>query len=160
MFSILIIQFYRNLSIVGVPHSLQLKFFLLDESNGNFEFGFFKNTQDKFNGIWPVLIILLFFIRISRDQKYYRHLVSIKWCGEYFALSRWVEVACKGLSLIQQHSKKQGQTLVSDHSQHCSGFMLNFRVYTEAGNRICKWGEGEGGGGGKHKNEYFHITDR
>ena len=23
----------------------------LDESNGNFEFGFFKNTQDKFNGI-------------------------------------------------------------------------------------------------------------
>ena len=39
-----------------------------------------------------------------------------------------VEVSCKGLFLIQQHSKEQGQTLVFDRSQHCFGLILHFRV--------------------------------
>ena len=40
-----------------------------------------------------------------------------------------VEVACKGLFLIQKHSEEQGQTPVFNHSQQCFGYMLHFRVY-------------------------------
>ena len=40
-----------------------------------------------------------------------------------------VEVACKGLFLIQKHSEEQSQALVFNHSQHCFGYMLHFRVY-------------------------------
>lgn len=40
-----------------------------------------------------------------------------------------VNVECKGFFLIQQHSKKQDQSLVSDHSQQCLGFLINLRVY-------------------------------
>ena len=42
-----------------------------------------------------------------------------------------VEIACKDLFFIQQHSNKQSQALqalVSDHSQHFFGFALHFRV--------------------------------
>ena len=37
-----------------------------------------------------------------------------------------VEVACKGLFLIQ---KEQGEALVFNHSQQCFGHMPHFRVY-------------------------------
>ena len=38
-----------------------------------------------------------------------------------------VEVACKGLFLIQ---KEQGEALVFNHSQQCFGHMPHFRVYS------------------------------
>ena len=45
--------------------------------------------------------------------------------------------------------------------------MRNFNglilIKAEAANRICKCGGGgerRGGGGDKHRDEYFHITDR
>lgn len=40
-----------------------------------------------------------------------------------FCIEPCVEVTCKGLIFIQQHSKEQVQALVSDHSQHYFGFM-------------------------------------
>ena len=40
---------------------------------------------------------------------------------DVFCILPCVEVTCKGLFLIQQHSKEQGQALVSDHSQHYFG---------------------------------------
>ena len=43
-------------------------------------------------------------------------------CSVYFALSHCVEVAYKGLSLIQQQSKEQCQ--VFNHSQHCFGLKV------------------------------------
>ena len=43
---------------------------------------------------------------------------------DVFCIFPRVEVICKGLFLIQQHSKEQGQALVSDHSQHCFGLYV------------------------------------
>lgn len=43
---------------------------------------------------------------------------------DVFCILPRVEVICKGLFLIQQHSKEQGQALVSDHSQHCFGLYV------------------------------------
>lgn len=50
---------------------------------------------------------------------------------DVFCILPRVEVTCKGLFLIQQHSKEQGQALVSDHSQHYLDFMYNFRMYNQ-----------------------------
>ena len=36
-----------------------------------------------------------------------------------FSIVPCVEVSCKGLFLMQQHSKEQVQALVFNHSQHC-----------------------------------------
>ena len=101
MFPRLTTQFYGNLSIVGVTHSPDPQSLFLYEWVGNFEFEFCKNTEDKFNGICYVTLILLSFMHISRDDKFYWHLVGVKWGVVLFALSRCVEVACKELSLIQ-----------------------------------------------------------
>ena len=47
-----------------------------------------------------------------------------------FFIAICAEVACKGIFLIQQHSKEQGQPLVCDHSQHCFEIMLLYlRMY-------------------------------
>lgn len=43
---------------------------------------------------------------------------------DVFCILPRVEVTCKGLFLIQQHSKEQGQALVSDHSQHYFGLYV------------------------------------
>ena len=40
-----------------------------------------------------------------------------------------VEVACKGLFLIQKHSEEQDQALVFNHSEQCFGHMVHFRKY-------------------------------
>ena len=45
---------------------------------GNFEFEFCKNTEDGFNGVMHALRILLFFILILKDHKFYWHLVGIE----------------------------------------------------------------------------------
>ena len=46
-----------------------------------------------------------------------------------FCIVHCMEVACKGLFLIQNYSEEQIQTLVFNHSQHYFGNMLHFRVY-------------------------------
>ena len=71
-----------------------------------------------------VSLILLYLMHISGDHKYYWLLIGTKWCIVFF-----IEAACKGFFLIHQHSKEQGQALVSDHSQHCLWFVLHFIVY-------------------------------
>ena len=43
-----------------------------------------------------------------------------------FCVVPFIEVACKELFNIQQHSKEKNQAPVSDHSQQCFGFMLHF----------------------------------
>ena len=129
MFPILITQFYGNLSIVGVHHPPQLKSLFLNSGEEILSLNSTRVFRITLVGICHLLIILLSFMHISKDRRYYWHLVGIKKCVVYFALSFSVEVACKGLSLMQHHSKEQGQTIVSDHSQHCSEFKFNFRVY-------------------------------
>ena len=43
-----------------------------------------------------------------------------------FCVVPFIEVACKELFNMQQHSKEKNQAPVSDHSQQCFGFMLHF----------------------------------
>ena len=42
----------------------------------------------------------------------------------------FVEVVCKGLFLIQALKEEQDQALAFNHSQHCFGYILHFRVYS------------------------------
>ena len=46
-----------------------------------------------------------------------------------FSIALEVEVAYKGLFLIQQHSKVQGQALVYNLPKHYFGSMLHFKLY-------------------------------
>ena len=43
-----------------------------------------------------------------------------------FCIVPRVEVACKGLFFIQQHTKEQNQALVSDHSASFQSLQLQF----------------------------------
>ena len=92
----------------------------LNEWDGNFGFQFCKNIEDKFNRGMPCIthsVVLHAYLRT-----FCRHQVMY----DVFCIEPCVEVACKRLFFIQQHSKEQGQALVSDHCQHCFGFMLHF----------------------------------
>ena len=84
-----------------------------------------RHVEDKPNRACHVLLIVLSFMHISGDQKYYWYLLGIKWCIVYFVLYV-IEVVCKGLIL----SKEQSQALTSDHSQLCFKFMLRFPKFT------------------------------
>ena len=135
----LIYQFYVHLSMVGVSHPLHLQTLFLNELGGNLELKFCKNIEDKFNMDMSCththvdthgdILILLSFMHMSKDHKCYWHLAGLKWYVVYFESSRCASVACKGISLREQHSRQQVQILVSDHFQHSFGFILNFRVY-------------------------------
>ena len=129
MFSVLITQFYGNLSIVGAPSPSQLQWIFSNMWGGNFELEFCKNKVYKFNGGGPCIthsfVIHAYLWRSQILLTFSRHQVICR----VFCIVPCVEVTCKGLFLIQQHSKEKGQALVSDHSQHCFGSMLHLRVY-------------------------------
>ena len=55
MFPILITQFYGNLIIARASPPPQSQFHFLNEWGENFEFGFCKNIEDKFNGNMPFI---------------------------------------------------------------------------------------------------------
>ena len=46
-----------------------------------------------------------------------------------FCVAPLVEVVYKGLILMQQYSKVEGQALVLGHTQHCFGLILDFKLY-------------------------------
>ena len=75
-------------------------------------------------GVCHVLLLLLLFTHFSEDQRYWHQVVR----SVLFNVP-CVEVACKGLFLIQKHNEEQGEALVFNHSQQCCGHMPHFRVY-------------------------------
>ena len=92
------------------PHRQHL---FLNEWGGNFEFEFCNKIEDKFNRGMP-------YITHSAFLHDYLWRLQILLC-----IAPCVEVACKRLFLIQQHSKEQGQALVFDPSQDCFGLMFH-----------------------------------
>ena len=99
MFLILITQFHGKLSIIGVLHTSHPQSFFLYEWSGNFKFC--KIQRINLMEVCHVLLIMLSLMHISGDHKQYFHLGDIKRFVVFFVLSHCVEVACKGLSLIQ-----------------------------------------------------------
>lgn len=129
MFSILITQLYGNLNIVGNSCPPQPQRFFSNEWGGNFKFEFCKNVVDKFNAAEPCIVhsfVLHAYLRRSQILlTFSRHQVVYS----VFCIVPWVELACKGLLLLQEHCKEQHQTLVSDHCQYCFRSILHLRVY-------------------------------
>ena len=99
------------------PHKHHRQLLFLNERDGNFQFEFCNNIENKFNGgiscITPS-VVLHAYIRRSKI------LLTFTWhqvMHSVFCIVPCVEVPCKGLFLIQKHSEQQGQALVFNHSQ-------------------------------------------
>ena len=110
------------------PHQPNCQTLFLNEWCGKFEFEFCNNIKNKFNGGRPYItssVVLHAYLRRSQILlTFHRHQVM----RSVFCILLYVEVACKRIFLIQNHSEEQGQALIFNHPQHCFGYMLHFRV--------------------------------
>ena len=71
-------------------------------------------------------VVLCVYLRISQILLTFNRLKVIY---SVFSIVALVKVVYKGLILMQQYSKVQGQALVLGHTQHCFGLILDFKLY-------------------------------
>ena len=83
----------------------------------------------KFNGDMPCITPSVALHAFLRRSQILLTLNRHQMMHNVFCIVACVEVTCKGLFLIQRRSEEQCQALVFNHSQHCFGHMLHFRVY-------------------------------
>ena len=118
-------QLKRNWS----PHQPQHQPIFSNELGVNFEFEFCNNIEDRFNGGMSCItysVVLHVYLRRSQILLTFNRLQVIY---SVFSIIFLVEAVYKGLFILQQNSKVQGQALVFDHSQYCYGLMLHFKLY-------------------------------
>ena len=72
-------------------------------------------------------VVLGVYLRISQILLTFNRLQVMY---SVFSIVLLVEVVYKGFILMQQHSKVQGQALVLDHTRHCFGLILDFKLYS------------------------------
>ena len=71
-------------------------------------------------------VVLCVYLRISQILLTFNRLQVMY---SVFCVAPLVEVVYKGLILMQQYSKVEGQALVLGHTQHCFGLILDFKLY-------------------------------